>query len=171
MLKFISISFFIINVLFVLVYDGTVEGAEINVVFRGTVIDIPLGASDSTLNDAEVYDAELGSFLSAYGVLSIEKLIPGFESKDTLGVTRTGEIVRLRMKRVQTLFLPIPENLNGSRRPKDLNVSACVFQVRPQNPTVFPHTLVRMILCGHSSGICMVNGEFDCQKHGTGCRV
>jgi len=95
MLKSCSILLSIIVVLLVLFYGGIADGAEINVVFRGNVIDVPLGVSNSSLNEAEVYAVGLRSFLSSYGVLSIEKLIPNFELKDTLGVTRTGEIVRL----------------------------------------------------------------------------
>jgi hypothetical protein len=95
MLKLIAISFVVVGVLFLLTSDGIAEGAEVNVVFKSRVIDLPPGASMSSLDDAQIQDAALRAFLSAYGVSSAEKLIPHFQLKDTLGITRTGEIVRL----------------------------------------------------------------------------
>jgi hypothetical protein len=68
---------------------------QVIAMFRPGVIQLPSGNLAATLQNTVVTSEEVADLLQDYEVESIAKAIPEFNPADSLGISRTGDLVRL----------------------------------------------------------------------------
>lgn len=77
------------------------------VMFQDSVVQFPDGKTQGSVADANISSAAVESVLVAYDVQLVAKAFPDFQLADTLGVSRTGEVVRLAdLSEIYRLLLP-----------------------------------------------------------------
>jgi subtilisin family serine protease len=82
--------------------------------FRKGIVQLPQGQTKALLAQTTISSPEIATVIGAYGVESIEKAFPNFNLADTLGISRTGEVVRLtNLSEIYALNVPVGGNTLG----------------------------------------------------------
>lgn len=86
---------------------------EIIVMFKPNVVELPQGRVAAQLSEVTIATSRLKAVLERINVEVIEKAFPEFRLADTLGVARTGEIVKLaNLSNIYKIRLPERQNIS-----------------------------------------------------------
>ncbi len=103
---------------------------EIIVMFRPNVMELPTGVAEARLPEVSITVPAVKNALERRNVEVIVKAFPNFKLADTLGVARTGEIVRLA--NLSNIFkIRLPRKLDVSEAVKELAAFPEVIYAEP----------------------------------------
>lgn len=128
----------IVLISIVFAQDPTFE-REIIVMFKPNVVELPQGRVEAQLSEVTIAVSRLKAVLERINMEVIEKAFPEFKLADTLGVARTGEIVKLAdLSNIYKIRLP--ERQNTSEAVAEMIAFPEVIYAEP-NSIAVPHAV------------------------------